>query len=72
MMVLYDEQVKRLVAKNDQPLSSKDAAKEEQNIRRLSRSTKMRTTTIAGKRIAKQEKEREEGRQFVAEVSRRV
>src|SRR4249919_2184753 len=35
VMVLYDEQVKRLVGKNDQPLSAKDASKEEQNIEKI-------------------------------------
>jgi hypothetical protein len=69
VMVLYDEQVKRLVAKNDQPLSSKDAAKEEQNIQKIIEKHKNEDDDDRRKRIAKQEKEREEGRQFVAEVA---
>ena len=69
VMVLYDEQVKRLVAKNDQPLSAKDAAKEEQNIQKIIEKHKNEDDDDRRKRIAKQEKEREEGRQFVAEVA---
>ena len=69
VMVLYDEQVKRLVGKNDQPLSAKDASKEEQNIEKIIEKHKNEDDADRRKRLAKQEKEREEGRQFVAEVA---
>ncbi len=35
VMQLYGEQVKRLIAKDDKPLSGKDAAKEEEKIQKL-------------------------------------
>jgi hypothetical protein len=35
VMMLYNEQVQRLIAKDDKPLSEKDAAKEEQKIQKI-------------------------------------
>src|ERR1700680_350521 len=35
IMVLYGEQVERLIARDDNPLSEKDAAKEEERIRKV-------------------------------------
>src|SRR6202048_4628552 len=35
IMVLYGEQVQRLIERDDKPLSEKDAAKEEERIRKL-------------------------------------
>jgi len=35
VMILYGSQVERLIAKNDKPLSEKDAAKEDEKIRKI-------------------------------------
>jgi hypothetical protein len=69
VMMLYEEQVQRLVAKNDQPLSAKDAAKEEEKIQKLVNKRKNESEKDRKKRQEKAEKDREEGRQFVQEIA---
>jgi hypothetical protein len=69
IMELYGEQVERLIAKDDMPLSDKDAAKEEQRIQKLIEKRKNESETDREKRRKKEEKNREEGRQFVREVA---
>ena len=43
IMVLYGEQVQRLIAKDDKPLSDKEAGKEEERIRKLTDKRKNET-----------------------------
>jgi hypothetical protein len=69
IMMLYDEQVERLIAKDDKPLSSKEAHKEEQRIEKIIDQRKNESDDQRRKRLQKQEKEREQGRQFVREVA---
>lgn len=69
VMTLYDEQVRRLIAKNGQPLTVKDAAKEEEKIQQFVNKRKNESKDDRRKRLEKQEKEREKARQFVREVS---
>ncbi len=69
VMELYGEQVQRLTAKDDRPLDSKDAAKEEEKIQKLIDKRKDESEEARRKREQKEEKEREEGRQFVREVA---
>jgi hypothetical protein len=69
IMMLYGEQVERLIAKDDQPLSPKDAAKEEERIQKMIDKRKKESDEDRRKRLQKQEKEREQGRQFVREVA---
>ena len=69
VMELYGEQVQRLTAKNDKPLDSKDAAKEEEKIQKLIDKRKNESEDARRKREQKEEKDREEGRQFVREVA---
>jgi hypothetical protein len=69
VMALYGEQVERLIAKDDKPLSSKDAAKEEERIRKLVEKRKNESDDERKKRLEKEEKDREQGRQFVKEVN---
>ena len=69
VMILYDHQVERLVAKNDKPLSEKDNAKEEKKIQEVIQKGKNETEEQRKKRLAKEEKDREEGREFVRDVS---
>ncbi len=69
IMVLYGEQVERLIAKDDKPLSEKDAAKEEERIQKLTDKRKNETEEEHRKRLEKEEKDREDGRKFVGEVA---
>jgi hypothetical protein len=69
IMQLYGEPVERLVAKDDKPLSDKDAKKEEEKIQKLIEKRKNESEEDHKKREAKEEKEREENRQFVREVA---
>jgi hypothetical protein len=69
IMVLYGEQVQRLIAKDDKPLSEKDAAKEEERIRKLTDKRKNETEEQRKKRMETEEKDREDARKFVGEVA---
>lgn len=69
VMVLYGEQVERKVAKDDKPLSDKDAAKEEKKLQQLIDKRKSESEEKRQKRLAKEAKDREESRQFVTEIA---
>jgi hypothetical protein len=69
IMELYGEPVRRLVAKDDKPLSAKDAAKEEQKIQKLVDGRKNESPDDRRKREDKEEREREQDREFVREVA---
>jgi hypothetical protein len=69
VMELYGEQVERLIAKDDQPLSSKDAAKEDQRIQKLIDKRKNESEEQRAKRLEKEEKDREQAREFVKEIN---
>jgi hypothetical protein len=69
IMELYGEQVQRLIAKDDKPLSGKDAAKEEERIERLTSKRKNESEEDRAKRQADEEKQREKNREFVREVA---
>jgi len=68
-MEIYGEQVQKLTAKDDKPLSEKDANKEEEKIQKLIDKRKNESEDDRRKRLEKEEKEREEGRQFVKEIA---
>ena len=69
IMVLYQEPVERLIAKDDKPLSAKDAAKEDERIQKIIDKRKNESESDRNKRLAKEEKEREDDREFVREVT---
>jgi hypothetical protein len=69
VMELYGEQVERLIAKDDKPLSDKDARKEEEKIQKVIDKRKNESESDRKKREEKEEKDREQGRQFVREVA---
>jgi hypothetical protein len=69
VMVLYGEQVERLVSKNDQPLSEKEASKEDERIQKIMEKRKSETAEEREKRQKQEAKDREEEREFVKEVS---
>jgi hypothetical protein len=69
ILELYGEQVERLIAKDDKPLSDKDARKEEEKIQKLIDKRKNESEEERDKREKKEEKDREQNRQFVREVA---
>jgi hypothetical protein len=69
VLEIYDEQVERLIAKDDKPLSAKDAAKEEERIQKIIDKRKNESESDRRKREEKEQKEREDDRKFVKEVA---
>jgi len=69
VLEIYGEQVERLIARDDKPLSEKEAKKEEEKIQKLIDKRKNESEEDRNKREKKEEKEREENRQFVREVA---
>ncbi len=69
VMEIYGEQVQKLTAKDDKPLSEKDARKEDDKIQKLIDKRKNESAEDRQKRLDKEDKEREQNRQFVREVA---
>ena len=69
VMMVYGDQIERLIAKNDKPLSAKDAAKEDERIRKITDKRKNETDEQRAKRLKQEEKDREEARKFVGEIA---
>jgi hypothetical protein len=69
VLQIYGEQVYRLVAKNDKALSEKEVAKEDEKIQKIIDKRRNESDSEREKRLKKEEKEREEGRQFVKEIA---
>jgi hypothetical protein len=69
IMILDDEYVERLVAKDDKPLPPKEAQKEEERIDKFIEKRKNETPDEKRDRLAKEEKEREKDREFVREIA---
>ncbi len=69
VMEIYGEPVEKLIAKDDKPLSDKDARKEDEKIQKIIDKRKNESDSDRQKRLAKEEKEREDERQFVREVA---
>lgn len=69
VMVLAGEHAEKLIARNDKPLSEKDAKKEDEKIQKLIARGEKESDSDRKKRLAKAEKETEEERQFVREVA---
>ncbi len=69
VMILYGEQVQRLIARNDKPLSARDAAKEEEKIQKLVEKRQYETEEDRRKRLEKYEKDRDHDRAFVREIT---
>src|SRR5215469_14582022 len=69
VMEIYGEQVQKLISKDDKPLSQKEAKKEEDKIQHLIDKRKNESDAEREKRLRKEEKDREDSRQFVQEVA---
>ena len=61
--------MRRLIAKDDKPLDSKEAAKEEERIQKIIDKHKNESEDDRKKRVEKEAKQREESRKFVTEVA---
>lgn len=69
ILMIYGEQVERLIAKDDKPLSDKEAAKEEERIQKIIDKRKNESHDDRQKRLRKQEQQREEARKFSTEIA---
>lgn len=69
VLEVYGEPVQRVIAKNDRPLSDKDSAKEEEKVQKVIDKRKNESDSDREKRLKKEEKDREEGRDFVKEIA---
>ena len=69
ILEIYGEQVRRLIEKDDKPLDTKEAAKEEEKIQKIIDKRKNESDDERRKREQKDIKEREDGRKFVREVA---
>jgi len=69
IMVLYEEPVRKLVAKDEKPLSDNDAKKEDEKVQKIIEKRKNESEGDRRKRLEKQDKDREDGRKFVKEIA---
>lgn len=69
ILMIYGDEVERLIAKDDKPLSEKEAGKQDEKIQKIIDKRKNESEGERRKRLEKEEKEREEGRKFVKEVA---
>ncbi len=69
VMEIYGEQVQKQIAKNDQPLSDKEAKKEDEKIQKIIDRRRNESDDDRRKRLEKEQKDREESRQFVKEIA---
>lgn len=68
VMQLYGEQVRRLIEKDDKPLSEKEAGKEEEKIQKLIKKRSNESEGDRKKRLDKEAKEQEEAHRWVTEI----
>jgi hypothetical protein len=69
VMEIYGSRVQKLISKDDKPLSEKDAKKEDEKIQKLIDKRQNESEADRERRLQKEEKEREDERQFVREVA---
>jgi hypothetical protein len=69
VLEIYGEQVERLTAKDDKPLSAEEAKKEDDKIQKIIDKRKQESEDDRRKRLQKEEKDREEDRKFVLEIA---
>jgi hypothetical protein len=69
ILEIYGEPIERLTAKDDKPLSSDEAKKEDEKIQKVIDKRKNESDGDRRKRLEKEDKQREEDRKFVLEVA---
>jgi hypothetical protein len=66
---VYGEDVQRMLEKDGKPLSEKDSAKEDEKVQKVMDKRKNESDSDRTKRLKKEEKDREEGREYVKEIA---
>jgi hypothetical protein len=69
IMVLFEEPVRKLIAKNDKPLRENEAKKEEEKIQKIIDKRRNESERDRQKRLEKQDENREKARRFVREIA---
>jgi hypothetical protein len=69
VLQVYGEEVERLIAKDDKPLSDAESKKEEEKIQKVIDKYKNESESSRRKRLEKDGKERQEERKFVLEIA---
>ncbi|HTR24082.1 MAG TPA: hypothetical protein VMI10_08855 [Terriglobales bacterium] len=69
ILQLYGEDVEKLISKDDKPLSSEEAKKEDEKIQKIIDKRKDESDEARRKRVEKEEKQREDDRKFVLEIA---
>jgi hypothetical protein len=69
IMVLYEEPVRKLIAKDDKPLSERDAKEEDDKIQKIIDKRHNEDEGDRRKRLEKADKDREDAREFVREIA---
>jgi len=69
VLQIYGETVEKVIARNDRPLSEKDAKKEDEKVQKFIDKRRNESDSDREKRIKKEEKERENAREFVKEIA---
>ena len=69
IMVLYEEPVRKLIARDDKPLSDSDARKEDEKVQKIIERREKENDGDRRKRLERLDKEREDGRKFVKEIA---
>src|ERR1051326_5473109 len=69
VLIIYGSEVDKEIAKDDKPLSEKEAKKEDEKIKKIIDKRKNESEHDRQKRLEKEEKDREEGRKWVGEIS---
>lgn len=69
IMVLFEEPIRKLIAKDDHPLPAKEAAKEEEKVQKAIDERKNEDAGKRRKRLERTAKDADESRQFVNEIA---
>jgi hypothetical protein len=69
ILEIYGEQVQRMTEKNDKPLSVKEVAKEDEKVQKIIDKRKNESAKEREKRLRLEEKDREESREWMREIS---
>jgi hypothetical protein len=69
ILEIYGEEVEKLIAKDDKPLSPEEAKKQDEKIQKIIDKRRNESDDARSKRLEKEEKDREEDRKFVLEIA---
>jgi hypothetical protein len=69
VLEIYGEQIEKLIAKNDKPLSEEEARKEDDKVQKIIDKRRNESENDRRKRLEKEDKQREEDHKFVLEIA---